>query len=118
MGVDDLESRLLDATYFDAQTMDAYRYGAGVLRAERLFGLPSPGDKVTVAASGEDSSAVDYVKLDLYGGSEPFELTGLDETRYTLEVSAGTTGRAFRSSKSVNLKAGELETDITLTLEP
>ena len=122
LSVVQLERKLLAATYFDPKTMDEYEYGAGVIRAERLFDLPSPGDEVTVAASGQEGDAeggaVDYVKLDLYGGSEPFSLKGLKEERYTLEVAAGTTNRAYSSSKTLELAVGELQTTLPLSLNP
>ena len=112
-----LEQRLLAASYFDSATMTPDEYGAGVLRAELALGLPGPGAQVTVSAETNGDSAVDAVRLDLYGGSSSFTLDGLKAGRYRVEATTGGTARALSSSATVELSAGEPET-LELRLEP
>ena len=117
LSVDQLEQRLLAATYYDASYMNANEYGNGVLRAEFAFGLPGPGDSVTVTASGSGDSAVDVVELNLFGESDSFSLSGLKAGTYTVEAAALGDSKTLEATKTVTLSSGESETT-SLTLKP
>lgn len=105
-------SRILKGTaYFDATYMNESRYGAGILRADAALGLPSPGDEVTVTATGQDVSdtSVDTVTLTLDGGSTPFAFDALEPGTYTLEADASGTRGSLSGRETVMLTDRENE---------
>ena len=112
----DITNQLKKTAYFDASSMTASQYGAGVVRADSAFGFPGPGDSVSVTASGA-GSAVATTTLKLNGESTPFTLDTLAAGSYTLEADANGASRSLAATQTVKLAAGETKS-VTLQLEP
>ncbi|MEX2535978.1 MAG: S8 family serine peptidase [Trueperaceae bacterium] len=105
---DELEEQLLDSAYFDAQFMSEPMYGAGVLRADRAFGLMGPGDTVTVELSslhsGEPQRA--SVTLGLIESFSSFSFAEVPAGDYQLSAQDPETGAVF-DRLSVTIAGGE-----------
>ena len=112
----DVTNQLKKTAYFDAATMTANQYGAGVVRADSAFGFPGPGDSVSVSASGA-GSAVATATLKVNGESTPFTLDNLAAGSYTVEAATGNAQRPLAATQTVKLAAGESKS-VTLQLEP
>ena len=112
----DITNQLKKTAYFDASSMTANQYGAGVVRADSAFGFPGPGDSVSVSASGA-GSAVATATLKLNGESTPFTLDNLAAGSYTLKADASGSQRSLAATQTVKLAAGESKS-VTLQLEP
>lgn len=76
--------------------------GAGVLRSEALFGLPVPGDRVTVTLSGAQSAS-GSARLRWDGTAEPLRFAGLTAGRYRLEAVAQGAARALGAEAELEL---------------
>ena len=112
----DVTNQLKKTAYFDASSMTANQYGAGVVRADSAFGFPGPGDSVSVSASGA-GSAVATATLKVNGESTPFTLDNLAAGSYTLKADASGSQRSLSATQTVKLAAGESKS-VTLQLEP
>jgi subtilisin family serine protease len=111
-----LEQRLLSATYFEGSFMNQTEYGKGILRADIAFGLPGPGSTVAVAlGSNTASSALTTTTLDLYGSSSPFTLPNLAGGEYRFIAVSNGAGGQLSSEQSVTLQDAEQKTlEVTL----
>jgi serine protease len=111
----DLETRLLAATYFDKSYMSESRYGQGILRADLLFGLPGPQGSVAVALGNAGSSALTTTTLDVYGATSTFRLSNLSEGNYRLVALSNGEGGQLLSTNTLSLQTAETKTlDIVL----
>jgi subtilisin family serine protease len=107
---DELEQRLLAATYFDQGFMKETKYGKGVLRADLAFGLPGPGSTVTVAVGSSTQSALTTTTLDVYGNSSPFTLPNLSAGTYRFVAVSNGAGGQLLNSQNVTLQDAEQKT--------
>jgi serine protease len=103
----ELESRLLAATYFDRSYMSESRYGKGVLRADLLFGLPGPNSSVAVAVGGVGSSAFTTTTLDVYGGTATFEINDLPAGDYRFIALSNGAGEQLFARDTLTLQTSE-----------
>jgi serine protease len=107
---DELEQRLLAATYFDGSYMKEAKYGKGVLRADVAFGLPGPGSTVAVAVGSSTQSALTTTTLDVYGNSSPFTLPNLSAGNYRFIALSNGVGGQLSNSQSITLQDAEQKT--------
>ncbi len=105
--VTQLEQKLLASVYYDSSYMNRAEYGQGVIRAEFAFGLPGPGDEVTVTATNSNDSALDKVTLDLSGTSNNYNLTNLKAGTYSVKADAS--GSNLDLSGTINVSLAESE---------
>jgi len=102
-----LEQKLLASVYYDSSYMNRAEYGQGVIRAEFAFGLPGPGDEVTVTATSSNDSALDKVTLDLSGTSNTYHLTNLKAGTYSVKANASGASLDLAGTITVNLLESE-----------
>ena len=113
LSVSALESKLLQSAH-KAPYMNTSEYGVGAIRAEIAFGLPKPGDTVSVTAQSDADSGLDNVKLNLFGSSDVYKIDNLKPGNYTVEATVSGSSQDLNGTVDVGLLTSENKTAVNV----